>query len=403
MLIRSEPFREFDRLTEAMFSERWARQIPVDAYRRNNEFTVHFDLPGVDARFIDMTVEKDLLTVRATRGWVRAEGDQIQIAERAQGEFSRQLFLGEGLDRDHINANYGKWCAHRHHPRRRRGQTPKGRDHQRRRRDPGRHSRLHRRVTNRHRPNGTAPSQAVPLQGGRLSERLSRPAACCPRPSIVSNTTLVAPVGRRAAQPPWSERLQRRWARLALITSPHAPGWTSTPWPRPAGQATPPREALEQLSSLRSRVPPPRDRDREVALSCCLRDNHSCRGVELDSELDDMLLLDKFPHRFQYCANSRLCGLKSFVQARLRLEHPYLVARDALRANGVFRDLHEHWAVPGFELNDLGHMNRLGDRFGSRPEFGELWYGTARLGRLLSLARRRPSNSAGEASFGEAM
>ena len=106
MLIRSEPFREFDRLTEAMFSDRWARQIPVDAYRRNNEFTVHFDLPGVDARFIDMTVEKDLLTVRATRGWVRAEGDQIQIAERAQGEFSRQLFLGEGLDRDHINATY---------------------------------------------------------------------------------------------------------------------------------------------------------------------------------------------------------------------------------------------------------------------------------------------------------
>ncbi len=67
MLIRSEPFREFDRLTEAMLNERRARQIPVDAYRRGNEFTVSFDLPGVDARFIDLTVEKDLLTVRATR------------------------------------------------------------------------------------------------------------------------------------------------------------------------------------------------------------------------------------------------------------------------------------------------------------------------------------------------
>ena len=67
MLMRSEPFREFDRITEAMLSERRARQIPVDAYRRNNEFTVLFDLPGVDARFIELTVEKDLLTVRATR------------------------------------------------------------------------------------------------------------------------------------------------------------------------------------------------------------------------------------------------------------------------------------------------------------------------------------------------
>ena len=106
MLIRSEPFREFDRLTEAMLSERRARQIPVDAYRRGNEFTVHFDLPGVDGRFIELTVEKDLLTVRATRGWVRAEGDQIHIAERPQGDFSRQLFLGEGLDRDHLSATY---------------------------------------------------------------------------------------------------------------------------------------------------------------------------------------------------------------------------------------------------------------------------------------------------------
>ena len=60
----------------------------------------------MDSRFIELTVEKDLLTVSATRGWVRAEGDQVQIAERAQGDFRRQLFLGEGLDRDSISAAY---------------------------------------------------------------------------------------------------------------------------------------------------------------------------------------------------------------------------------------------------------------------------------------------------------
>ena len=106
MLMRFEPFREFDRMAEEMRSERRVRQIPVDAYRRGNEFKAQLDLPGVDSRFIELTVEKDLLTVRATRAWVRAEGDQVQIAERAHGEFNRQLFLGEGLDRDHISANY---------------------------------------------------------------------------------------------------------------------------------------------------------------------------------------------------------------------------------------------------------------------------------------------------------
>lgn len=106
MLMRFEPFRDFDWVAEELLSERRVRQIPVDAYRRGNEFKVALDLPGVDSRFIELTVEQDLLTVRATRAWVRAEGDQIQIAERAQGEFSRQLFLGEGLDREHIAATY---------------------------------------------------------------------------------------------------------------------------------------------------------------------------------------------------------------------------------------------------------------------------------------------------------
>jgi HSP20 family protein len=106
MLTRFEPFREIDWMSEEMLRERRMRQIPVDAYRRGDEFTAHLDLPGMDSRFIELTVEKDLLTIRATRAWVRAEGDQIQIAERAHGEFSRQLFLGEGLDRDHIAASY---------------------------------------------------------------------------------------------------------------------------------------------------------------------------------------------------------------------------------------------------------------------------------------------------------
>jgi len=106
MLMRFEPFRELDRITEEQLRARRARPIPVDAYRRGNEFKIHLDLPGVDPRFIEVTVEKDVLTVRATRAWVRAEDDQIQMTERPQGEFSRQLFLGESLDREHIAGSY---------------------------------------------------------------------------------------------------------------------------------------------------------------------------------------------------------------------------------------------------------------------------------------------------------
>ena len=106
MLMRFEPFRGFDRVTEELASGGRARQIPVDAYRRGDEFKVYLDLPGVHADSIELTVEADVLTVRATRTWTPAEGDELQISERPQGEFSRQLLLGESLDREHIAAAY---------------------------------------------------------------------------------------------------------------------------------------------------------------------------------------------------------------------------------------------------------------------------------------------------------
>jgi HSP20 family protein len=106
MLMRFETLREYDRVTEELLSQRRIRQIPVDAYRRGDEFKVLLDVPGADPGSIELTVEKDVLTVRAARTWVPAEGDQIQMTERAQGDFSRHLFLGESLDREHITATY---------------------------------------------------------------------------------------------------------------------------------------------------------------------------------------------------------------------------------------------------------------------------------------------------------
>jgi HSP20 family protein len=106
MLMRFEPFRDRERITEESLSERRARQLPVDAYRQGDDFKIIFDLPGVDAGSIDLTVEKDVLSVQATRTWTPAEDDQVEVLERGQGEFKRQLWLAETLDREHIDANY---------------------------------------------------------------------------------------------------------------------------------------------------------------------------------------------------------------------------------------------------------------------------------------------------------
>jgi HSP20 family protein len=105
MLMRFDPFRELDRLTQDRWSGR-APVMPMDAYREDDHFVVHFDVPGVDPDSIDLTVEKNVLTVSAERRWQPGDGVEVVATERLQGSFSRQLFLGESLDSDRIDAQY---------------------------------------------------------------------------------------------------------------------------------------------------------------------------------------------------------------------------------------------------------------------------------------------------------
>jgi HSP20 family protein len=108
MLMRFDPFRDLDRVTQQMWNGSLARPatMPMDAYRQGEEFVVHFDLPGVEPDSIDLTVEKNVLTVSAERRWKPAEGREIVANERPQGTFTRQLFLGDTLDAGHIAATY---------------------------------------------------------------------------------------------------------------------------------------------------------------------------------------------------------------------------------------------------------------------------------------------------------
>ena len=104
MLMRFDPFREVERLTQQIWRDRGA-VMPMDAWREGDRFVVQFDLPGVDPGTIDLTVEKNVFTVSAERPARRGDG-QVLASERPHGSFSRQLFLGEGLDAERIEANY---------------------------------------------------------------------------------------------------------------------------------------------------------------------------------------------------------------------------------------------------------------------------------------------------------
>jgi HSP20 family protein len=111
-LVRSDPFRDVDRLLQQL----WGGQngngsrsmaMPMDAFRKDDSFLMRLDLPGVSADAVDLTVEENVLTIKADRPAPPAsDGVEVVIAERPYGTFTRQVFLGTNLDTEHIRAEY---------------------------------------------------------------------------------------------------------------------------------------------------------------------------------------------------------------------------------------------------------------------------------------------------------
>lgn len=109
MLMRFDPFNEFDRVTRQLWQlpkTSYMSYMAVDAYRWDGKFYLHVDLPGIDPESIDLEVENTSLTITAERKWDREDNEQVILHERPVGTFSRQFFLGEGLDTENIEAGY---------------------------------------------------------------------------------------------------------------------------------------------------------------------------------------------------------------------------------------------------------------------------------------------------------
>lgn len=106
MLMRTDPFREFDRLTQQLMgTASRPANMAMDAWRDGEEFVVELDLPGVNADSIDIDVERNVLTVRAERPQPEGQHEYV-AAERPRGVFSRQIILGDTLDTERVRAGY---------------------------------------------------------------------------------------------------------------------------------------------------------------------------------------------------------------------------------------------------------------------------------------------------------
>ncbi|MFF0205189.1 Hsp20/alpha crystallin family protein [Streptomyces sp. NPDC005017] len=111
MLMRTDPFREMDRIVQQLSgtSGTWSKPsvMPMDAYREGDAYVITFDLPGVSTDAIDIDVERNMLTVKAERRPVaKADAVKMELSERPLGVFSRQIVLADTLDTERIQADY---------------------------------------------------------------------------------------------------------------------------------------------------------------------------------------------------------------------------------------------------------------------------------------------------------
>ena len=108
MLMRTDPFRDLDRLAQQLVGAGTSTRpsvMPLDAWREGDAFVLEFDLPGAQPETLDIDVERNVLTVRAERPPKNGDWEML-AAERPTGLFSRQLVLGDNLDLDRLEARY---------------------------------------------------------------------------------------------------------------------------------------------------------------------------------------------------------------------------------------------------------------------------------------------------------
>lgn len=105
--MRTDSFRDFDRFVQQVTgTPARPTAIPMDAYRQGDQFIIQFDLPGIDPSSIDLTVEKNVLTVRAERRRIAGDDIETLVRERMAGSFARRLSLGDSLDTDRLEARF---------------------------------------------------------------------------------------------------------------------------------------------------------------------------------------------------------------------------------------------------------------------------------------------------------
>jgi len=76
-----------------------------DIYELDDQIVIVADVPGVDEKSLDVTLEKNVLTINALVDPVVPQGYSLNLAEYEAGDYQRSFRLSNEIDREHIQAS----------------------------------------------------------------------------------------------------------------------------------------------------------------------------------------------------------------------------------------------------------------------------------------------------------
>lgn len=103
-MLRFDPLRDLDRLTRETRERTTPTVMAFDAVRDEDSVILYFDVPGISADDLEVSVERNELMITATRMW-RDDDKETLVTERPQGSFTRRVMLSDALDTDRLEAN----------------------------------------------------------------------------------------------------------------------------------------------------------------------------------------------------------------------------------------------------------------------------------------------------------
>lgn len=114
--IETRPEEELAENKTERIRERRVYMPRTDIFEIKDELVLVMDVPGADDQSVEVTLEKNVLTISAYPVYATHEGHTLAYAEYGEGDYQRSFALSDEIDRARIEAKVKNGVLYMHLP-----------------------------------------------------------------------------------------------------------------------------------------------------------------------------------------------------------------------------------------------------------------------------------------------